>query len=160
MRHQIIDVRCDHCNARASRPCRSVGDRVIVEPHMRRIEKALGKGWGSNVDENLMHSARQAYAKAAIVFVFGRFSKDLLAAALKHRSIDPRRKWVREAFAGNVNAGVSPHAEHFPKYSPLGAHGAVRAIQLELWPMSLSSTVAAPAAAAPAPARSSSRKVA
>lgn len=153
MRHQIIDVRCDHCNARASRPCRSVGDRVIVEPHQRRIQKALGKGWGADVDANLRHTAIMAYEKATLTFVFGRFSKDLLAAAKKHRSIDPRRKWVRDAFAGNVN---DFHAEHFPKYSPLGAHGAVSCVQLEL-----ALIYAVPgAAAAPAPARRSLRRAA
>lgn len=115
MRHQIIDVRCDHCNARASRPCRSVGDRVIIEPHQRRIQKALGKGWGADVDENLRRTAIQAYEKATLMFVFGRFSSNLLSAALKHRSIDPRRKWVRDAFAGNVNLGSSPHPEFHPK---------------------------------------------
>lgn len=132
MRHQIIDVRCDHCNARPSRPCRSVGDRVIVEPHMRRIERALGKGWGKGVDQNLQLKARETYAEATIRFVFGRVSSDLLSAAKKHRSIDPRSKWVRDAFAGNVNLGSSPHREFCPKYSSEGAHGAVTCVQLEL----------------------------
>lgn len=132
MKRQIIDVPCEHCSARPSKPCRSVGDRVIVDPHMRRIERALGKGWGEGANENTALHARAAYTEAAIVFVFGRCSPDLLRLAKKDRAIDVRKKWVRDALAGPL---PTFHAEKIrPRYltSPRPVHGVASSVQLEL----------------------------
>lgn len=90
---KVLAVRCPHCGEAAGEPCRSVGGRPIVDPHMKRLAAmpASTAHEGTSV-------AIDAYARWVVESVIGRCTPELLKRAQKERAIDVAKPFWRRAF--------------------------------------------------------------
>lgn len=100
----LLRVGCGHCGAAPGEPCRSVGGRPIVAPHMQRLRAALGPLDDPGM-EGVIAAARDAYARAVVEGYFGYSSDALLDRARKDRSLDDTKAWVRRALQQGMEHG-------------------------------------------------------
>lgn len=118
---RIIASRCYFCGASEGEPCRSVGGRVIVWPHQQRIKLAGVPSGRDGLSEDARDDAIDLYRDTVIELVFGYRTPEIVALAMKDRSIDERKQWVKKALAGKpihcAHARVEEMTEE--RYDPL-----------------------------------------
>lgn len=94
-----IDVRCRHCGAGATTPCRSFAGKIVASAaHAERMRDV--DMWG---DARRIEVGNALYMDAVLVNTFGRVDDQLRDAARRRRTIDLNARWVQGLLAEQLS---------------------------------------------------------